>query len=35
MGKEFEEGQCQECGEPLNNADGTLCQKCQVAKAEY
>jgi len=34
--KEFyEEGQCQECGEALNNAEGTLCFKCKVAESEY
>jgi len=31
----FEEGQCQECGEALNNAEGTLCFKCKVAELEY
>ncbi len=29
-GKEFyEEGECQNCGEPLNNAEGELCPKCK------
>lgn len=31
---QFEEGQCQECGEPLNNADGIYCEMCLVAQAE-
>jgi hypothetical protein len=31
--KEFyEQGDCQKCGEPLNNAEGDLCFKCKVAK---
>ena len=34
--KEFyEEGDCQKCGEPLNNAEGTLCFECKVSEAEY
>jgi len=33
--KQFEEGNCQKCGEPLNNAEGYLCFKCKVAEAEY
>ena len=34
--KEFyKEGNCQKCGEPLNNASGTLCFKCKVIEAEY
>ena len=33
--KFYEQGDCQDCGEPLNNAEGELCFKCKVAKAEY
>jgi len=28
--EEFEEGQCQRCGDALNNADGEICQKCHI-----
>jgi len=32
--KEFyRSGDCQMCGEPLNNAEGDFCFKCKVAKA--
>ena len=31
----YEEGQCQKCGEALNNAEGTLCFKCKCEEAEY
>ena len=26
----YEEGQCQSCREPLNNAEGYECTECQV-----
>jgi hypothetical protein len=33
--KEFyEQGNCQNCGEPLNNAEGESCFECLVARAE-
>lgn len=32
-GDGFPEGSCQECGEPLNNANGDFCFKCQVKKS--
>ncbi len=31
---EYEQGDCQNCGEPLNNAEGYLCFKCKVAEKE-
>ena len=33
VGQEFPDGCCQSCGEPLNNADGELCFKCIIKKA--
>lgn len=32
--EEFEEGQCQDCGEALNNAEGTYCPACLAARLE-
>ena len=29
----YEEGYCQECKEPLNNAIGEFCPKCEIIKA--
>ena len=26
----FKDGDCQECGTPLNNAEGTLCSACNA-----
>lgn len=31
--KEYEQGDCQECGEPLNNGEGELCFQCKVVKS--
>ena len=33
MEKKFEQGDCQKCGEPLNNGEGELCFQCKVAEA--
>ena len=30
----YAEGNCQECGQPLNNANGDLCVQCKAAKLE-
>lgn len=29
----YEEGNCQDCGKPLNNAEGKLCEECKIVKA--
>ncbi len=31
--EEFEDGSCQECGEPLNNAEGDYCFECLCARS--
>jgi len=31
--KALQDGNCQECGEPLNNAEGELCLKCKVGES--
>jgi predicted amidophosphoribosyltransferase len=31
---EFEDGSCQTCGEPLNNAEGTYCPECLASRSE-
>lgn len=29
---EYEQGDCQSCGEPLNNGEGELCASCYAGK---